>query len=127
MREYLFRGKSIVADTPNTPGYWIEGYLIGTEYAYHIVTSNNTYIDLDCDSEVWPETVGQWTGLLDAKGKKIFEGDIVRNNYGRAKVVKFFNGRYIPFNAYPEYNCWSENECKVVGNIHDNPEFLKGE
>ena len=133
MRDILFRGKR------KDNGEWVEGYyapisiseehgpqmaivtLTPNEYAYlgygGSLASPSFYM-------VDPNTVGQYTGLLDMNGKKIFEGDIVRDNYGLKTGVRFFNGRYYPFIVYPEYNCWNENECKIVGNIHDNPELL---
>ena len=164
MREYLFRGKSILADTPHTPGYWLEGYLVESENARHIIVpKDNTWIELDGDSEVWPETVGQWTGLFDKKGNKIFEGDIIatRTDAIRTEKLKGYYGydkdgypQKVPgYEGYTEYHYACQKDCvavveysacghyylrgankavnaicnEIVGNIHDNPELLKGE
>lgn len=97
-----------------------------------------------------PETVGQFTGLTDKNGKKIFEGDILNNEwcfaYGNS-VVKF--GTYKTLDMTAEYQqghlgfhlehthevdkrsmrmdlMFFANKGEIVGNIHDNPEFLKG-
>lgn len=71
------------------------------------------------------DTVSRWTGLHDKNGKKIFEGDIVLDYYGRQRWVEFFDGRYLPFNAYPEYKSLSASQCVVIGNRWDNPELVK--
>ena len=87
--------------------------------------------------EVIPETVGQCTGLTDKNGEKIFEGDIVKhyyldNNpdvYDIGKI--FWNGATCMYlrtcksgDSYPQV--WDSCEYEVIGNIHDNPEMLKG-
>lgn len=124
MRDYTFRGK-----TEN--GCWTYGSLIHVgKYCCILEEDISNYHDypyLDPDlgtidgyaTPVIPETVGQFTGLLDKNGRRIFEGDTIRDGYGRIKDVVFFNGRYYPFIAFPEFNCWNEDECVVIGNIHD--------
>ena len=140
MREILFRGK--------IPG------IIDWVYGYYAKSSDDHFILLDTDSEnnfsiVAPQTVGQYTGLTDKKGKKIFEGDIVKLTdksfgYKWKAVVEFGNpnGNYTwgwqlkPIGKAKNVNtdilCWVEMEeagayCEVIGNIYDNPEFLRGE
>ena len=79
MRDILFRGK-------RKDGKWIEGYLFvqakGTEYEQTFILGDldereSIYDVWQCAEEVIPETVGQFTGKLDKKGRKIFEGDVV--------------------------------------------------
>lgn len=122
MREILFRGKCKKGDR------WIEGFLFQTYYEsfeWCISTeplSANDYSEIIGDwAEVIPETLGQFIGLTDKNGKKIFEGDVIANSCGIKETVEFYKGRYYPFIAFPEYNCWDEKECEIIGNIHDNP------
>lgn len=150
MREILFRGKSIVANTPNTSGYWMEGNLFHqtrTSYGenvncYHILDGNKIIEGPDCNSEVWPETVGQFTGILDKNDKKIFEGDIVfvthltPNPYwdytSVIGVVQWTGGAFevkgVENEDYTPYG-WLHDSCRacreIIGNIHDNPELLR--
>lgn len=145
MREHLFRGKTIIADTPNDPGYWIEGFVVDIA-GYHIVKKSvSSYyheIALDETTEVWSETLGQFTGLYDKNGKRIFEGDIVKTKYGRLCTVVWFSSQVCScwdlktvgtvencaYTKYPDpYDLWKSENLEVVGNIHDNPELLKGE
>ena len=156
-REILFRGKRV------DNGEWVEGYYSAEEFnpmtckIEHIpriqqLGSCTSYgIDLS--------TVGQYTGLTDKNGVKIFEGDILRSNnnpkdirqviFGEFMVIDFetesetdeVTGWYcdviptdalsrtrpfcltLPLTDYYIHQC----NMEVVGNIHDNPDMLKGE
>ena len=125
MREILFRGKRI------DNGEWLFGdlrHIFHGEYRTHIVDNSNGLNNGVSGLEVASSTVGQFTGLTDRNGVKIFEGDIVR--YGqRGKVeynsgsaqftLNFTNSTYEGFDKIPF--C----DCEVLGNIHDNPELLE--
>ena len=149
MREILFRGKR----TDN--GEWAYGYYAHRPTAVCIGESNPSCIyvpacDPDDNSEfieVLPETVGQYTGLTDKNGRKIFEGDIIRltdkhNEIEWTAVVVFGNpnGEYNwgwqlkaigEFDGNKDILLWVDMEesgayCEIIGNIYDNPELLEG-
>ena len=121
MREILFRGKRI------DNGKWIEGSLWNNYGEVKILSALNAI-----GYEVIPETVGQYC-TTDKNGKRIFEGDIIRKtNKGRHPQIFIANIRtnfrvneevyYSPCDHFTE-SC----EYEVIGNIHDNPELLKGD
>ena len=150
MREILFRGKD-----PET-GTWYEGFymaLSDTTYCFkgdydahpdntkHYIVFDrmtdwglpNQHLRADAD----PSTVGQYTGLKDKHGKRIFEGDIVKTSDITHEGVIQIPGE--SFEIAMRKGCWvmvagedwdfleTNHECiEVIGNIHDNPEMLKG-
>lgn len=132
MREILFRGKR----TDN--GEWVEGSLIQRDLGCFIVDESNRQSLRYCSEFVFAfdcllvksETVGQYTGLTDKNGKKIFEGDIIKDCYGRIEQCYYNKARYrLVFDGTHytrELEFANEVEYEVIGNIHDNPELLKG-
>ena len=131
MREILFRGKQ------EDNGEWVEGYY--SPYCFGWFPCRPAIIPKeDMDNGHWhseeidPETIGQYTGLTDKNGKKIFEGDIV---HFKTTAYHFKNCRIKYQSCYVRY-CAIDNkgyeypmdeafEYEVIGNIHDNPELLK--
>lgn len=108
MREILFRGKRV------DNGEWAYGFLTQMWAKYHIIDEYNENVAY----EVVGETVGQYTGLTDKNDKKIFEGDIICWDGEKiAYKIEFIDGCFAPF------DCLSPYECRVIGNIHDNPEL----
>ena len=127
MRTIKFRGKG-----PRT-GNWFYGNLYIDMYGCtHIFSLEVGAL------EVKPETIGQFTGLYDCDGNKIYEGDIVEwEKDGLMYVVKFWNGMFYAsvkecndgiFGGFPLHALTKHDDrkCKIAGNIHDNPELLKG-
>ena len=138
MREILFRGKR------SDNGEWVEGaFLNDRDGAFYIcpAVSDISYGDsgnrmrIGCWYKVDPSTVGQYTGLNDKHGKRIFEGDIAKVLQGKDKDIAYVGFENGAFMLYPKtgniyertlwsywYNDW---DVEVIGNIHENPELLE--
>lgn len=123
MREILFRGKCKI------DGGWVYGHF------FH--NRDNTEICIRAASEdfaVNPETVSQYTGLTDKNGTKIFEGDILKNEKGICfggeykACVEYSDvfGKYCAVSDCVGFEARDFEYLEVIGNIHDNPELLKG-
>lgn len=140
MREILFRGKRTDNDE------WVYGYYVEPEkldesgMEYFIIEKSA----VGSTNRVIPETVGQYTGLTDRGGIKIFEGDIVKGiAYSQEWVgVIIWIKEIASFGLYHGHDIAGENSsilkrttkgindeftAKIIGNIHDNPELLKGD
>lgn len=129
MRETLFRGKRV------DNGEWVEGDFcrpsnICKESIGYDEQLKQSDVLIWEDYSVQPETVGQYTGLTDKNGKKIFEGDVVKvNGVANAKVFyrneeccyafDYIGGRPLIVDLV------DDRSLEVIGNIHDNPELLK--
>ena len=120
MREILFRGVG-----KNT-GRWEFGNLVrftNGDCAIINGSGSDSYLLL----HVRPETVGQYTGLDDKYGVKIFDGDIVREHVNDYTPI-YQNGIYMAYNVdkindpyvSTQFNVIWRNGCEVIGNIHDN-------
>ena len=124
IREVIFRGKR----TDN--GEWVKGYLYITHIGAHEIGSYDAEINIErLTFDVIPETVGQYTGLTDKNGTKIFEGDIV--DYISSDVIGNPKTGTIIVEDMTDYDTMiylnHSDELQIIGNIHDNPELLGGE
>ncbi len=127
MREILFRGKD------RFDGEWYVGSLT------HDRKYGNCFIEVcvhqGITKEVIPETVGQYTGLKDKNGTRVFEGDILSGyldelfpeEESRYEVIWHDYGWHIRSNGLLDTpdNDWLKENFEVIGNIHDNPELLE--
>lgn len=125
MREILFRAKRV------DNGEWVEGDFVSNKYILQGYRVERGFVVPYNTFEVIPETVGQYTGLTDKNGKKIFEGDIVRwttSTYYPIVIVEFFDGAFVIKNRGNHIKAPLYHYCRlveVIGNIHDNPELLE--
>lgn len=130
MREILFRGKRV------DNGEWVEGYIVklGKESfsdpeRYGIcnkaipIGGSAVCYNLKIN-EVIPETIGQYTGLNDKNGTKVFDGDCIGC---RENVVEYLDGTFTINGDRPLSWLKGTNGFIIVGNIYDNLELLEVE
>ena len=124
-REIKFRGKSIHEDV------WLYGWLMqATDWSKAMIQEFEGKRDggYDLCAEVIPDTVGQFTGLLDAYENEIYEGDILREQ-GTGKLVQVvYDAPEFVFksNQFGYVFLNHPENFEVAGNAYDNPELLKG-
>lgn len=121
MREILFRGKR------KDNGEWEQGDLDRGLFANIDFISYFKTIGERVSYEVIPETVGQYTGLTDKNGKKIFEGDIILfdEEYGHIEYDDLDAQFILSFDTWvTTFGIVNSRDVEVIGNIHDNPELL---
>ena len=139
MKEILFRGKTPVDEYFNG-GEWVEGYYTCFNGIEHRIYSG--YAETDCGDyypdwfNVIPKTVGQYSGRTDKNKVKMFEGDIVTGLFLHSMpvngVVAFRDGSFgllwdrAGAETFTPFTSMCNVEYEVIGNIHDNPELLKG-
>lgn len=139
MREILFRGKSL------DNGEWVEGNFYESGISGVFILQNKTRKTIDAKTgeitlrdepipfEVLPSTIGQYTGLKDKHGKRIFEGDIIKRFWLGAEILycvrydgenAHFIGKALNKIGFTTFDGDGEM-FEVIGNIHDNPELLE--
>uniref|UniRef100_UPI004029CC25 YopX family protein n=1 Tax=Ruminococcus bicirculans (ex Wegman et al. 2014) TaxID=1160721 RepID=UPI004029CC25 len=145
MREILFRGKRIANDE------WVSGYYVARKRPYfkgkgadfeHIICDNlviddfndKQFVDtIPITYSVDPKTIGQYTGLTDTNGNKIFEGDLCLCD---RNISKHIDKKVFEIKFDPETGFFGESDtsnicpsdfymCEIIGNVFDTPEFLE--
>ena len=132
MREILFRGKRV------DNGEWIEGFYAHSGEKKYILIDNDIAVGYIAMKEVNPDTIGQYTGLTDKNGTKIFEGDIIKQDTAYKQIIgcvqickeplsklygvceKFHDGSGTALLSV-------DGDYEVIGNIFGNPELLRSD
>lgn len=153
MREILFRGKRC------DNGEWVQGYYIRADHHWHNhgihkdwiicgASANGGWFALHNKYAVKAETVGQYTGLTDKNGKRIFEGDMVKpfddeidkmvveSHHGQFLLCLYGERGYMAEYGWEEegnYGCFEAeplssygDDIEVIGNIYENMGLLNG-
>ena len=133
MREIKFRGKGIYKgkDVGWLYGDLVTHYNLDNEIYRFIRYYPPSHIE---ERRVYPETIGQYTGLKDMNGVEIYEGDVLQGKSKRMFSVQY-NSKIAGFVACavddrqetPCMNYGTMQSYKIIGNIHDNPELLEEE
>lgn len=130
MREILFRGKRV------DNGEWVYSSFIMQDQEHKVLSAEAELFDGEKWRAVIPETVGQYIGLTDKNGKKVFEGDIIKDKEVRRIYMIGYNEDLMKY-AFLYYHKELKNiycggfvsksdgkSIEVIGNIYDNKELL---
>ncbi len=135
MHERLYRGKLKSDNGEQKKGDWVKGYYV------KLTDGDTAHPHIYGAGEIQPETLGQSTGITDLFGNEIFEGDILRVDFKQEYVGIKPQPSYIGVVIFDDKDCafairhigkWTQYFFQhgliktVIGNIHDNPELLKG-
>ena len=125
MREFKFRGIS------KKTGKWIYGYYLKNRGVDFIAPDEFANGKTWEDYEVIPESVMQFSGQYDKNKKEVYEGDVLRfydEDTPLDVVLAFVDGALmVVYTSKLDVRCsWAVNDMVIIGNIHDNPELLKG-
>ncbi|MBC1982794.1 YopX family protein [Listeria booriae] len=132
-REIIYKAKAIASieelddiEIKHENG-WVYGDLVESYIVNGVLEANDEYITIAAWCAIDLKTVGQYTGLSDKNGNRIYEGDIVYfDGYPQKGKCEVY---------YSEYAEWCANDyvlhrvrarCEIIGNIHDKPELLEG-
>ena len=123
MREILFRGKC-----PNRGRWAYVDLFQGVDGPYIQYWENGEYRSYEVD----PVTMGQYTGLTDKNGVKIFEGDVLLFQFeqiGEQKAIVEWSERYAGVKMRPlkDFQYAEMKDGEIIGNIHDGPKLLEEE
>jgi uncharacterized phage protein (TIGR01671 family) len=134
MREILFRAKRPFGWNPHTHFYDID-----RGWVYGFLTSQGKFISAINSIDVFTATVGQYTGIKDKNGKRIFEGDIIQESAEEPLYDGLYRVKWDKYGLGWQADCpvytrgiggYAKDLFKfilpvVVGNIYDNPKLLE--
>lgn len=143
MREILFRGqirrygeKVRIGDGFKLPSLWVYGGVLQGIGSHSVIYGGGNENDPSEGLEKWvvyTDTLGQFTGLTDKNGKKVFEGDIFATKFNKGLITfdddRATFGFQIWWKGFPDdfatFKEFGKPEFEIIGNIYDNPERLK--
>lgn len=138
MREILFRGlhrrrgEKVRLDGTPVESMWVYGGYCQYNEERGIIYQTEPEVN---KFPVYADSVGQFTGLTDKNGTKIFEGDIVEHTTffnekirtGYVEYSESYGAFFIMGSGHSDNQMYAFCNFKVIGNVHDNPELLEGE
>ncbi|EAC7951334.1 hypothetical protein HR33_05905 [Listeria monocytogenes] len=128
MREIEFRGKAIHPNSlEQIVGSWAYGGIFENKIITRNLDMNSHYHGFISEIEIDLKTIGQYTGLKDKNGNKIFEGDVGWDEHNECYgVVKFEDAKFLYLWENIAENLWEvADDIEICGNIHENPDLLE--